>query len=61
VLDDESLRRTMRAASLRRANVFSWDETTRATLRAFDEAHQLHVLADPAALSAPLETAASTL
>ncbi len=61
VLDDESLRRTMRADSLRRANVFSWDETTRATLRAFDEAHQLHVLADPAALAAPLETAASAL
>ena len=61
VLDDESLRRTMRAESLRRSNVFSWDETTRATLRAFDEAHKLHLLADPATLAAPLETAASTL
>jgi len=36
VLDDESLRRTMCAESLRQSNVFSWDETTRATLRAFD-------------------------
>jgi glycosyltransferase involved in cell wall biosynthesis len=61
VLDDESLRRTMRMESLRRSDVFSWDETTRATLQAFDEAHKLHVLADPAALSAPLETAPSAL
>jgi glycosyltransferase involved in cell wall biosynthesis len=61
VLDDESLRRKMRAESLLRSNVFSWDETTRATLRAFDEAHKLHVLADPATLAAPLEAAASTL
>jgi alpha-1,3-rhamnosyl/mannosyltransferase len=45
VLNDEQLRGTLRAASLRQAAKFSWDETTRLTLQAFDEAHKMHVLA----------------
>jgi glycosyltransferase involved in cell wall biosynthesis len=59
ILDDESLRRSMSAESLHRANAFSWDETAGATLRAFDEAHKLHVLADLATMAAPLEAAPS--
>jgi glycosyltransferase involved in cell wall biosynthesis len=43
VLSDERLRGTLRAASLRQAANFSWDETTRLTLQAFDEAHKLYV------------------
>jgi glycosyltransferase involved in cell wall biosynthesis len=38
VLTDESLRARMRDASLAQAALFSWDETARLTLAAFDDA-----------------------
>ncbi|HSB62562.1 MAG TPA: glycosyltransferase family 1 protein [Thermoanaerobaculia bacterium] len=38
VLSDDGMRARMRAAGLRRAARFSWDETARATLRAFEDA-----------------------
>jgi glycosyltransferase involved in cell wall biosynthesis len=60
VLDDAGLRTTMRAAGLRRAATFSWDETARRTLQVFDEAHKLHVLSTLAEFPAQLETAPST-
>ncbi len=42
VLGDESLREALRAASLRQAATFSWDDTARRTLAAFDEAQELY-------------------
>lgn len=42
VLGDTSVRQRLREASLRRADAFSWDETARRTLDAFDEACVLH-------------------
>jgi len=60
VLGDESLRGTLSAGSLRRSAAFSWDETARRTLTAFDEAHKLHALLLLAKLPAPLEAAHST-
>lgn len=38
VLSDDGMRSRMRAAGLRRAVLFSWDETARATLEAFEDA-----------------------
>jgi alpha-1,3-rhamnosyl/mannosyltransferase len=38
VLSDDRMRARMRAAGLRRAARFSWDETARATIRAFEDA-----------------------
>ena len=61
VLDDEALRKQMRADGLRRAATFSWDETARLTLQGFDEAHKLHVLNTLAERPVPLEAAASAL
>jgi glycosyltransferase involved in cell wall biosynthesis len=60
VLDDESLRGAMRAGSLERSTAFSWDDTARRTLQAFDEAHELYTLAHLAELPTPLEPAHST-
>ena len=40
VLTDDLRRARMRAAGLRRAALFSWDETAERTLEAFDEARQ---------------------
>ena len=60
VLGDESLRRTLAASSLARAETFNWDETARCTLRAFDEACAMHALAHDAALSVPLRAAPFT-
>ncbi len=45
VLDDRSLRAALSAGSLRQARTFSWDDTARHTLNAFDEAHELYHLA----------------
>jgi glycosyltransferase involved in cell wall biosynthesis len=45
VLDDRSLRAALSAGSLRRARTFSWDDTARHTLNAFDEARELYHLA----------------
>lgn len=41
VMSDDGLRARLRAAGLRRAARFTWDETASATLHAFDEALQL--------------------
>ena len=38
VLSDDGMRARMRAAGLRRAARFSWDETARATIKAFEDA-----------------------
>jgi glycosyltransferase involved in cell wall biosynthesis len=59
VLGDESLRGSLGAGSLRRSGAFSWDETARRTLLAFDEALELHARARPAPVAAQLETAAA--
>ncbi len=45
VLDDRTLRAALSAGSLRQARTFSWDDTARNTLNAFDEAHELYRLA----------------
>jgi glycosyltransferase involved in cell wall biosynthesis len=45
VLDDRTLRAALSAGSLRQARTFSWDDTARNTLKAFDEAHDLYRLA----------------
>jgi glycosyltransferase involved in cell wall biosynthesis len=45
VLDDRTLRATLSAGSLRQARTFSWDDTARNTLKAFDEACELYRLA----------------
>lgn len=42
VMSDEGLRTAMSAAGVRRAARFTWDETARGTLRAFDEALRLY-------------------
>ena len=60
VLSDESLRARLRAGSLRQSGEFSWDDTARRTLNAFDEAHKMHALAHPAELPTLLEAAPST-
>jgi alpha-1,3-rhamnosyl/mannosyltransferase len=57
VLSDDQLRGRLGAGSLRRSEAFSWDETARLTLRAFDEALDLHARAQRAGAPAPLETA----
>lgn len=59
VLSDEALRGTLGAASLHRSTAFSWDDTARKTLRAFDEALELHARTRPAGVPAPLQTAAA--
>jgi glycosyltransferase involved in cell wall biosynthesis len=59
VLGDEALRARLRFESLHRSAEFSWDDTARCTLRAFDEAYELHRLTHPAKLPAPLEAAHS--
>lgn len=41
VLSDDGMRARMRAAGLRRAARFSWDETARATIEAFEDALSL--------------------
>jgi glycosyltransferase involved in cell wall biosynthesis len=45
VLDDRTLRAALSAGSLRQARTFSWDDTARRTLTAFDEAHELYHVA----------------
>ena len=59
VLSDEPLRGRLGAGSLRRSEAFSWDDTASRTLRAFDEALELHARARPSGVPAPLETAAA--
>jgi glycosyltransferase involved in cell wall biosynthesis len=55
VVSDEQLRLTLSAGGLRQATNFSWDETARRTLQAFDEAHKLHVLAQLPEVTPALE------
>jgi glycosyltransferase involved in cell wall biosynthesis len=52
VLDDTVLRDALSARSLRQARTFSWDDTARHTLQAFDEAHELYRLAQLATVPA---------
>lgn len=59
VLSDEPLRGRLAASSLRRSEAFSWDDTARRTLSAFDEALELHARAKPAGVPVPLVTAAA--
>lgn len=60
VLSDESLRQRLAVSSIQRAATFSWDETARRTLSAFDEAHKLHVQAHLAEKPTQLAAAHST-
>lgn len=59
VLSDASLRGELSAKSRRQSEAFSWDETARQTLRAFDEAMELHARAQVAGIPEPLATATS--
>jgi glycosyltransferase involved in cell wall biosynthesis len=61
VLGDESLRDRLHAGSLRQSGAFSWDDTARRTLKAFDEACEMHARAHLAELTEPLEPAHASL
>jgi glycosyltransferase involved in cell wall biosynthesis len=45
VLDDRSLHDALSAGSLRQARTFSWDDTARHTLKAFDDAQEMYRVA----------------